>query len=168
MGKVNALNVIKVGFPLIGGLIFVLLFFIFMQVISFYDTRYADKDRLHGDFSVVRFLKDGRFYRVALSELNELNSEPDFLTSNSLSDEIKKLYPEVFSYEMVKETEGGFLVNTYWKNDDRTVWSSYRVMNNKVIPIKSRLYAFDYMPMAVVLAFVSTLFITLLLKRLLR
>lgn len=165
MGKVNALNVIKVGFPLMGGLIFVLLFFIFMQVISFYDTRYADKDKLHDDFSVVRFLKDGRFYRVALSELN---SEPDFLTSNSLSGEIKKPYPEVFSYEMVKEAEGGFLVNTYWKNDDRTVWSSYRVMNNKVIPIKSRLYAFDYMPMAVVLAFVSTLFIVQLFKRLSR
>ncbi|AZS51516.1 hypothetical protein DM558_12380 [Entomomonas moraniae] len=145
-------------------LFFLFLTFCFLHFLSFYDARYANKDILHSDFRIAIFKKDGTFYPLQLSGLDKLTTGNTSFFSKEASGKkswFEQGTPFCFSYNILKN-DGISQIETKLKTDDRTVWSTYEVINGNIIPIKSKIYSFDYMPMAVILSvFIMLLFNTL-------
>ncbi|SCB86766.1 MULTISPECIES: hypothetical protein [Snodgrassella] len=158
MKKIMYIFFEKLKIYTINFVIFFLLVEIFLYLISYYDMRYADKETLHGDFTIVVF-DDETFYPLNLSKLKDFQKE-DFSFISAKKVDRKEWdagddTPSSFSYS-IKKIENGHQIETEFKDPERTVWSTYQVVDNNIIPIKSRLYAFDYILLAMVLAFLTT------------
>lgn len=146
-------------------IMFIILFLIFMQAISYYDIRdVTNKKQLHTDFSIAVFNEDGTFYQLPLANLNKFTAnKTSFMSKNNNG---KKKLNEIitFSYRVIKREGNEQLIETRLKDDDRTIWSTYKATQNKIEPIKSRIYAFDFMPMAVILSLLVIVIIEFTLK----
>ncbi|PIT45875.1 hypothetical protein [Snodgrassella alvi] len=158
MKKIMYIFFEKLKIYTINFVIFFLLIKIFLYLISYYDMRYAGKEDLHGDFTLVVF-DDETFYPLRLSKLKDIQKEDFSFISEKKADR-KEWHtgedtPTSFSYS-IKKIENGNQIETEFKDPERTVWSTYQVVDNNIIPIKSRLYAFDYILLAMVLAFLTT------------
>ncbi|PIT19868.1 hypothetical protein BGI36_03555 [Snodgrassella communis] len=158
MKKIMYIFFEKLKIYTINFVIFFLLVEIFLYLISYYDMRYADRETLHGDFTIVVF-DDETFYPLKLSKLKDFQKE-DFSFISAKKVDRKEWdagddTPSSFSYS-IKKIENGNQIETKFKDPERTVWSTYQVVDNNIIPIKSRLYAFDYILLAMVLAFLTT------------
>jgi hypothetical protein len=158
MKKIMYIFFEKLKIYTINFVIFFLLIKIFLYLISYYDMRYAGKEDLHGDFTLVVF-DDETFYPLRLSKLKDIQKEYFSFISEKKADR-KEWHtgddtPTSFSYS-IKKIENGNQIETEFKDPERTVWSTYQVVDNNIIPIKSRLYAFDYILLAMVLAFLTT------------
>ncbi|MCO6548364.1 MAG: hypothetical protein J6583_11395 [Gilliamella sp.] len=157
MKKIMYIFFEKLKIYTINFVIFFLLIKIFLYLISYYDMRYADKETLHGDFTIVVF-DDETFYPLNLSKLKDFQKEDFSFISKKKVD--RKEWdagddtPSSFSYS-IKKIENGHQIETEFKDPERTVWSTYQVVDNNIIPIKSRLYAFDYILLAIVLALLT-------------
>lgn len=158
MKKIMYIFFEKLKIYTINFVIFFLLVEIFLYLISYYDMRYADRETLHGDFTIVVF-DDETFYPLKLSKLKDFQKEDFSFISEKKVDrkewDAGDNTPSSFSYS-IKKIENGNQIETKFKDPERTVWSTYQVVDNNIIPIKSRLYAFDYILLAMVLAFLTT------------
>lgn len=158
MKKIMYIFFEKLKIYTINFVIFFLLVEIFLYLISYYDMRYADRENLHGDFTIVVF-DDETFYPLKLSKLKDFQKEDFSFISEKKVD--RKEWdagddtPSSFSYS-IKKIENGNQIETKFKDPERTVWSTYQVVDNNIIPIKSRLYTFDHILLAMVLAFLTT------------
>lgn len=156
----------KICIYIINFFIFFLFIKIFVLLISYYDTRYAKNGKLHDDFTIVVF-ENKSFFPLELSKLKNIPTNDKLFISDIDSAEKKwningDTYV-TFSYTITKGKNED-QVETVLKDPDRTVWSTYKVVNETIIPIKSRLYTFDYLPLATFLAFITTWVLNFMFK----
>ncbi|MDR2186479.1 MAG: hypothetical protein LBE62_00330 [Azonexus sp.] len=115
------------------------------RLVSWLDTRYAEAGQeMHFTFSVLLLGGGQPFVLSRYKELSETQAKYPDATLILPEGKGEFTGPGEFdriSYTAKNDGQGGQEIEVIESDDDLTAWSSYRVEGDRVIPVKSRVFA---------------------------
>ncbi|WP_239324114.1 hypothetical protein [Snodgrassella gandavensis] len=127
---------------------------LFIHVLSYTEARDSMRKESMFPFDVAVFQADGSFEGISYTADRDVRSA----NTSYLAPVPKghKQYGEYssFSYQVIEQRSQQQLIQTVSKDDERTTWATYVAAHDSIMPLTTRIYAFDYMPASAAAAFI--------------
>ncbi|PIT59692.1 hypothetical protein BHC57_05180 [Snodgrassella alvi] len=127
---------------------------LFIHIFSYTEARDSMRKESMFPFEVAVFQTDGSFEDISYTADRDVRPENTSYLAPVPNGHKKYGEYSSFSYQVIKQQPQQQLIQTVSKDDERTTWATYVATHDSIMPLTTRIYAFDYMPASAAAAFV--------------